>query len=161
LSTPAALRLGLLRHREIPFDKLRKRELITHCELPQNLVSVSGEPDSSVLAQISPARPDYRLQLFPLSCVEKTVTPALQGLRGRFFVRELVPRREPRPALWPRIVSEPFTNPPVHHANISGCDSVTHLGMDGLSKGDIRKHITLSMLGSGTAISIHRLKSPL
>jgi hypothetical protein len=37
LSTPAALRLGLLRHREIPFDNLRKRELITHCELLQNL----------------------------------------------------------------------------------------------------------------------------
>src|ERR671922_2026037 len=110
---------------EIPFDNLRKRELIARCQLAQDLVSISGEPDGSVLAEIPPRRPDHRLQLPPLLRVEKPVTPALQCLGGWFFVWELVPRREPRPVLWPCIVSEPFTNPPVHHANISGCDSVT------------------------------------
>src|ERR687895_1322757 len=52
-------------------------------------------------------------------------SPASQSLDSRLFVRELVPRSEPRPVLRPSIVSEPFTDPPVHHANISGCDSVT------------------------------------
>jgi hypothetical protein len=114
LLPPAALRLGILRHREIPFNNLGKRDLITPCEFTQNLVSIPGELDDPVAAGISPRRPDHRLQLFPLSCIEKPVTPALQGLDSRFFVRELVPRREPRPVLWPRIVSQPFTNPPVH-----------------------------------------------
>jgi hypothetical protein len=67
-------------------------------------MSFSGEPDSSAPAGISPRRPDPRLQLFPLLRVEKPVTPALQRLRDRLFVRELVPRREPRPVLWPYIV---------------------------------------------------------
>jgi hypothetical protein len=74
-------------------------------------MSVSGEPDSSVPAGISPARSDHRVQLLPLLCIEKPVTPALQGLDSRLFVRGLIPCREPRPVLWPCIVSEPFTNP--------------------------------------------------
>jgi hypothetical protein len=73
----ATLHLWLLRHREVPFDNLKERELIARCELPQNLMSVSGEPDGSVPARISPRRPDPRVQLFPLLCVKKPVTPAL------------------------------------------------------------------------------------
>jgi hypothetical protein len=104
--------------------------------------------------------PDHHLQLFPLLCIEKPITPALQGLDGRFFVRELVPRREPRPVLWPRIVSEPFTNPPVHHENISGCDSVTR-SWHGWAKRENRcEHITLSMLEWYSNL-FHRLKFPL
>ena len=41
LLMPTALRLWLLRHREMPFDNLRKRDLITPCQLVQDIVSVS------------------------------------------------------------------------------------------------------------------------
>ena len=110
---------------EIAFDNLRKRDLITPCELTQNLVSVSGEPDGSVLAEIPPRGPNHCLQLLPLLRVEKPVTPALQFLGGGFFKRELIPGRQSWPVLWPRILSEPFTNPPVHHLNIGDCNLVT------------------------------------
>src|SRR5918992_706082 len=78
---------------EIPFDNLRKCELIARCQLAQDLVSVPGESDGSVLAEISPRSPNHRLQLFPLLCIEKPVTPALQCLGGWFFVWELIPGR--------------------------------------------------------------------